>query len=118
MKLTRRHLAIGALAACARKNMTHPRESLPTTSLPWLFLRDVAGDAAMPLRCDVRVWWLDVVGRRSVEVPAGRQGYLLVLTGRLQVGPDSLAEGDGAEVSSGALSLEGAGAVLLIDLRA
>ncbi len=78
----------------------------------------VAGDEGMPLRCDARVWWLDVQARRSVEVAAGRRGYLLVIAGPLTVGAAALATGEGAMLERGELTLEGQGAALWIDLAA
>ncbi len=78
----------------------------------------VAGDQGMPLRCDVRVWWLDVNGSRRFELAAGRQGYVLALNGALSSRAAKFQVGDGAVVSAGALVLEGQGAALLIDLPA
>jgi redox-sensitive bicupin YhaK (pirin superfamily) len=85
----------------------------------------IAGDPAMPLRADVEVWWLEVPagGRERVDVPPGRAGYLLALTGPLRAvapggGHLDLATGDGAEAGPGtfALTADRGGAALWIDL--
>jgi redox-sensitive bicupin YhaK (pirin superfamily) len=80
----------------------------------------VAGDDAMPLRCDARVWWLDLrPGRETkLEVAAGRAGYLLALTGPVRAGEVTLATGEGAEVRSGELVLgaEGTASALWVDM--
>lgn len=76
----------------------------------------VAGDETMPLRCDARVWWLDVKSRRTLEVAQQRRGYLLAISGPLKTGTSSLATGEGAMVGPGELTLEGQGAALFIDL--
>jgi redox-sensitive bicupin YhaK (pirin superfamily) len=73
----------------------------------------VAGDEAMPLQADARVWWLSVApaGRERLVVPRGRRGYLLGLSGSVRtemtsgVGGVRLDEGDGAEVGEGELVL-------------
>lgn len=74
----------------------------------------IAGDEGMPLRRDVKVWWVDVHGRTAVQV--ARRGYVMAIAGSPRVGAQTLANGDGAEVSTGELALEGDGAVLLIEL--
>ncbi|MCA3014157.1 MAG: pirin family protein [Myxococcaceae bacterium] len=74
----------------------------------------VAGDEGMPLRCAAKVWWVDVQGTRTVT--ARGQGYLVGLSGRLQTPGGALLSGDGATVGPGALTLEGEGAALFIDL--
>ncbi|MFT3713211.1 MAG: pirin family protein [Archangium sp.] len=76
----------------------------------------LAGDEGMPLRNDVKVWWLDAPGRAMVA--AGRRGYVVALSGKTKLGAQALNVGDGAEVSSGELVVEGTGSVLLIDLVA
>ncbi len=76
----------------------------------------LAGDDGMPLRCDVKVWWLDVAGTRAFEVPKGRQGYLLALAGPLNAGTVTLATGDGATLGPGTVTLEGQGAALWLDI--
>ncbi|MBL8917120.1 MAG: pirin family protein [Archangium sp.] len=79
----------------------------------------VAGDEGMPLRrSDVKVWWIDLHGKSSMQIPSGRRAYVMVVSGRAIVGEKYLSNGDGAEVSSGELTLEGPGAVLLIELSA
>lgn len=78
----------------------------------------LAGDEGMPLRCDVKVWWLDVVRSAAFEVPKDRQGYLIVLAGPLTIGALVLAPGDGAVLGAGHVTLEGQGAVLWVDLEA
>jgi hypothetical protein len=75
----------------------------------------VAGDEGMPLRGPQKVWWIDVRGRQRVS--ARGRGYLLGLEGAVTVDATALPAGDGAFVSPGALSLDGTGAVLLIDLN-
>jgi redox-sensitive bicupin YhaK (pirin superfamily) len=76
----------------------------------------VAGDEVLPLRCDARVWWLDVDGSCTLKVDAGRLGYLVVLAGPLRIEEASLATGDGAELDEGEVVLEAsAGAALWID---
>jgi redox-sensitive bicupin YhaK (pirin superfamily) len=86
----------------------------------------VAGDEGMPLRADVRVWWLSLAGMpERLAVERGRRGYLLALTGPVQVSSTdgaataSLAPGEGAEVGEGefVLAASGASAALWIDLR-
>ena len=62
------------------------------------------------------MWWVDVEGARTLDVPQGRQGYVLALTGPVQAGAAKLQTGEGAEVQSGVLPLDGHGAVLWIDL--
>lgn len=76
----------------------------------------VAGDDGMPLRCDVKVWWLDVDGSRAFEVPKGRLGYLIVLAGSLKSSTTTLATGDGAVLGEGNVAIEGNGAALWLDL--
>ena len=66
----------------------------------------VAGDEVMPLRCDARVWWLDLRGRTTLEVRPGRQGYLLALSRPLRAGAATLAPGEGAEVLTGEVVVE------------
>ncbi len=81
-------------------------------------LQPVAGDEAMPLRADVKVFWSDVRGRQAVEFKPGRRGYLLAMRGQVSVqGGPTLAQGDGAEVGPGQLELRADdAAVLIIDL--
>ncbi len=79
----------------------------------------LAGDAGMPLRADVKVWWLDVGPTpTTLEVGPRRVGYLLALTGPVRVaqGP-SLETGDGATVR-GPVTLDAPtqGAVLWVDV--
>ena len=78
----------------------------------------LAGDEGMPLRCDARVWWVDVRPRRTLEVVPGRRGYLLAIRGPLQVGDLTLTTGEGATLERGELTLEGEGAALWVDLAA
>ncbi len=68
----------------------------------------VAGDDGMPLRCDARVWWLDLSSRSEtrLEVRPGRAGYLLALSGSLRASGASLETGDGAELLEGDVVLE------------
>ncbi|MDX2014655.1 MAG: pirin family protein [Myxococcaceae bacterium] len=74
----------------------------------------VAGDDAMPLRCAAKVWWVDVRGAQRLPVRA--KGYLVGLTGEVQVEGQRLSVGDGALTSPGTVGLDGAGAVLVIEL--
>lgn len=74
----------------------------------------VAGDDGMPLRVDAKVWWLDAPTRTTVA--AGRRGYVIALSGQPKVGAQPFAVGDGAEVTSGEVLVEGTGAVLLLDV--
>jgi hypothetical protein len=83
----------------------------------------VAGDEGMPLRTDVKVWWLSVQPGKAepLVVEKGRQGYLLALTGPLRVEankPVTLQTGDGAELEQGEVSLSSSSpaAALWIDL--
>jgi redox-sensitive bicupin YhaK (pirin superfamily) len=76
----------------------------------------VAGDAGMPLRCDARVWWLDVRGEHPQPLAPGRTGYALALSGALEVDGVRLATGDGATVRGGTSVLRGDGTALWIDL--
>lgn len=86
----------------------------------------VAGDEGMPLRADVRVWWLPLVAGtpERLTVERGRRGYLLALTGPVQVEMTngatiaSLEPGDGAEAGEGELVLaaRGTSTALWIDL--
>lgn len=80
----------------------------------------VAGDEGMPLRCDARVWWIDLDGKSSIDVQPGRRGYLIALEGPVRAGESVLKTGDGAEIDAGELALdsEGKGAVLYIDIPA
>lgn len=88
----------------------------------------VAGDEAMPLRADARVWWLSMLpgAPEAIVVERGRRGYLLALTGRLGVESAradarlDLEPGDGAELEADELVLraEGACAAIWIDLAA
>lgn len=64
----------------------------------------IAGDEAVPLRSDARVWWLDLAAGReqSIEVAPGRAGYLLSLDAPLTLGGgERLAPGEGAELHRG-----------------
>ncbi|WP_233587372.1 pirin family protein [Corallococcus sp. CA049B] len=68
----------------------------------------VAGDEAMPLRSDARVWWLDLtVGQETaLKVAPGRAGYLLSLDAALQLGQGRvLARGEGAQLHRGCMTL-------------
>ncbi len=82
----------------------------------------VAGDEGMPLRADVRVWWLSLAPgvAETLAVAPGRRAYLLALTGPVRVGTATLETGDGAQLEEGehALTAAGAGAALWIDLSA
>jgi len=82
----------------------------------------LAGDAGMPMRCDAKVWWLDLAPGETLrqEVPVDRLAYLIALTGGLHADQTLLAPGDGAEVSPGAIDLtaETPAAALWIDLPA
>jgi redox-sensitive bicupin YhaK (pirin superfamily) len=83
--------------------------------------RSVAGDDAMPLRCDARVEWIDAgAGERApLIVDRGRAGYLLALNRSLQLGGvATLAPGDGAVVGPGAteFTADTAVAALWIDV--
>lgn len=66
----------------------------------------IAGDAEFPLRCDARVWWLDLEpGREAqLEVAENRLGYLLALDGAVNAGV-ALAAGDGLDVGPGQLTV-------------
>ncbi len=68
----------------------------------------VAGDAAMPLRADATVWWIDLAARRDVllSLPRDRAGYLLATGAALTLRSGSrdhgtLSPGEGAEVQGG-----------------
>ncbi|MCU0701742.1 MAG: pirin family protein [Myxococcaceae bacterium] len=74
----------------------------------------VAGDDGMPLRCPVKVWWVDVQGAQRLPVRA--RGYLVGLRGGVQVDGQKLSVGDGAVLSPGTVALDGDGAVLVIEL--
>jgi redox-sensitive bicupin YhaK (pirin superfamily) len=83
----------------------------------------VAGDEGMPLRTDVKVWWISLQPGTAepLVVEKGRQGYLLALTGPLRVEankPVTLQTGDGAELEQGEVSLSSSSpaAALWIDL--
>lgn len=86
----------------------------------------VAGDEAMPLRADARVWWLSLLPGTAepLVVAPARQGYLLALTGPVRVEATNRTErvnlelGDGAQVVEGnfALTVKGACAALWVDL--
>lgn len=80
----------------------------------------VAGDEAMPLRCDARVWWLDLEGDEAaaLDVAPGRAGYLLALDAPLRAGGMALAAGEGLEVGAGTVEAFGAGAALWIEVPA
>lgn len=78
----------------------------------------VAGDDGMPLRRDVKVWWLDLDGEQRLSVDAGRAGYAISLTGAPRVGEALLQPGDGAAVATGEVKLSGVGAVLWLDVPA
>lgn len=80
-------------------------------SSPGLHL--VAGDEGMPLRSPTRVWWLDVEGERTLE---GRRGYVVGLSGEVQIAGRSLTAGDGAELSAGRFSVQGQGALLWLEV--
>lgn len=78
----------------------------------------VAGDEAVPLRCDARVRWSDFDGStEAVTVAERRVSYVLALTAPVTFSSGlTLAIGDGAEVHAGTVSLSSPGAALLIDL--
>ena len=78
----------------------------------------LAGDAEMPLRCDVRVHWLDVRGRWEQPLEPGRVGYAFAISGTLSVEDTRLGTGDGAVVSGQGAVLAGEGAALWMDLPA
>ncbi|XXF79704.1 pirin family protein [Myxococcaceae bacterium GXIMD 01537] len=70
----------------------------------------IAGDDSMPLRCDARVWWLDLepTKRERVIVPGGNRGYLLALDGPVNAVDGEqhrplamLATGEGLQVDDG-----------------
>lgn len=67
----------------------------------------IAGDEGMPLRADVKVWWLGLgAGREErLVVEPGRRGYLLAATGaaRVRTGGRAvdLAVGEGAGIGAG-----------------
>ncbi len=81
----------------------------------------IAGDDVMPLRCDAKVWWVDLAagGAEQLDVEAGRIGYLLALDGAVTAGT-KLNAGDGLDVGPGRLSVtaDAACAVLWIDAPA
>ncbi len=81
----------------------------------------IAGDAEMPLRCDAKVWWLDLKpgANETLELAAGRVGYLLALDGSVTAN-EKLAAGDGLDVEPGQLSVraEAPCSVLWIDAAA
>lgn len=80
----------------------------------------IAGDEAMPLRCDARIEWIDLLPGHDewVRLEPGRSGYLLGLKGQVQIGDTLLGEGEGANVTAGDLPLraDGQAAVLWIDV--
>jgi quercetin 2,3-dioxygenase len=82
----------------------------------------LAGDAQMPLRCDAKVWWVDLPANTptALELGAGRKGYVLALDGAVTVGAAALAVGEGAELQSGTASVQATRptAVLWIDVGA
>ncbi|WP_240356388.1 pirin family protein [Myxococcus eversor] len=86
----------------------------------------IAGDEGMPLRADVRVWWLPLVAGRPerLTLDRARTGYLLATTGPLRVealqggsGVD-LALGEGAALGDGSVAVmaDTASSALWIDL--
>lgn len=86
----------------------------------------VAGDDVLPLRTDVKVWWVDVApGKKEhVVVAPGRRAYVMALDGGVAVSSEnrpvaSLAKGDGLQVDDGTieLSVETACSVLWIDAK-
>lgn len=81
----------------------------------------VAGDAELPLRCDARVWWLDLEPGREehLDVAKGRLGYLLALDGTVNAGV-ALSAGDGLDVGPGQLTVTASApcAALWIDAAA
>lgn len=83
----------------------------------------LAGDDQMPLRCDAKVWWLDLAPNTPtpLSLAANRLGYVLALDGPVQVGASTkLASGEGASVRGGTAMLEAASpaAVLWFDVAA
>ena len=63
----------------------------------------VAGDEGMQLRCDARVWWLDVEPgqEESLRVTDGRTGYLLAIDGALTTPAGAISAGEGVEARAG-----------------
>lgn len=78
----------------------------------------VAGDEGMPLRNDVKVWWVDVESSAPLTVAPGRVAYAYALQGAPKLGASALTPGDGAKVGPGTLELSGSGAVLWLDVPA
>lgn len=79
----------------------------------------IAADEAMPLRCDARVEWIDLVARESHEfrVAPGRAGYLMSLDGWLATEVGMIQAGEGAEIRAGMITVtpQANSAVLFID---
>lgn len=73
----------------------------------------LAGDDTMPIRADVKVWWLSLGPGRpeTVDVARGRTGYLLAMTAPAKVSPVDkgvnvlLQKGEGAEIGPGAFQV-------------
>lgn len=76
----------------------------------------VAGDDGMPLRCDAKVWWLDLEGTRTQALKPGRRAYCLGIRGPFKVDGVTVGTGEGATVVAEQVTLEGKGAALWIDL--
>lgn len=84
----------------------------------------VAGDEGMPLRTDAKVWWLDLGAQSetTLEVAPGRGGYLLALTGPVQLDAGDVqakvATREGTEVRPGTFTVRAHAetAVLWIDV--
>lgn len=82
----------------------------------------VAGDDVMPLRCDAKVWWLDLEAGDAppLAVAPGRGGYLMALDGTLHTPNATLAAGEGLHVAPGALPFSATSpcAALWVDIGA
>ncbi len=78
----------------------------------------VAGDEAVPLRCDAKVWWADLDdSKQTLTVAPGRAAYVMSLTAPVTLSSgQTLALGEGAEVGTGELTLSSTGAALIIDV--
>lgn len=82
----------------------------------------VAGDEVLPLRCDAKVWLVDLEPGRAeaLKVAPRRRGYLLALDAPVRLGEREVDRGGGAQVGPGevALTAARAGAALWIDVAA
>lgn len=74
----------------------------------------IAGDEGMPLRADVRVWWLPLVAGRPerLTLDRARTGYLLATTGPLRV--EALQGGSGVDLALGEGAALGEGSVAVM----